>query len=160
MNAGAFGLCDLLKGAQGGSIDTAVQQTNVPGVWLLPAGNPTDEAPLLLEENLPALLTLLKQKMDMIIIDGPAILTGAIAPLLASMVDGVALVVDSRNDNLKTLRQVKELLQMLSDAPAGIILNRLRRQKRNAYYFTAPATPEELAQPATVVDERELDLVG
>ncbi len=159
MNAGAFGLCDLLKGSQGISIESAVQKTNIPNVWLLPAGNPAEEASLLLEENLPALLTLLKQKMDMIIIDGPAILTGAMAPLLSGMVDGVALVVDSGSDNLKTLRQVKELL-MLSDAPVGIILNRLRRQKRNAYYFTAPATPEELAQPATVVDEREPDLVG
>ena len=159
-SAGAFGLCDLLKGGQGVSIDTAVQRTDIPRVWLLPAGNPTDEAPLLLEENLPMLLTLLKQKMDMIIIDGPALLTGAIAPLLSGMVDGVALVVDSRNDNLKTLRQVKELLQMISDAPVGIILNRLRRRKRNAYYFTAPATPEEMAQPATVVDECQPDLVG
>ncbi len=160
MNAGTFGLCDLLKGGSGISVDTAVRQTQTPGVWLLSTGNPTEEASLLLEERLPALLALLRQKMDMIIIDGPAMLSGANASVLSGMVDGVALVVDSRNDNLKTLRQVKELLQMLSDAPAGIILNRLRRQKRNAYYFTTAATPEEMTTPETVESEGERDLVG
>ena len=78
------------------------------------------------------------------------------------MVDGVVLIVDTKNDNLKTLRQAKALLQTLSDAPVGIVLNRLRRKKRNAYYFTAPTDETETASETFFVtgDEPERELVG
>ena len=161
MNPGSVGLTDLLGGKAGNNIEATLRQTSIAGVWLLAAGTPSDETPLLLEEKLPILLTYLRKKMDIIIIDGPALLTDAISPLLSSMVDGVALVVDTKNDNLKTLRQSKALLRTLSDAPVGIILNRLRRQKRNTYYFTAPADEHEIEAETFFVnsDEPELEPV-
>jgi hypothetical protein len=55
------------------------------------------------------------------------------------MVDGVALVLDSRHDKLGLLLRAKEMLSSLAHTPAGVILNRMPRRKRNSYF--ASATP-------------------
>jgi len=140
-----FGLSELLRGTGRESVDDAVQRTKVPNVWLLTAGTVIANPATLLEQRFPFILAQLRKKVDVVVIDGPALFNGAEASVLASQVDGVALVVDTRVDKVPLLLRSKELLTSLSRTPAGVIMNRLSARRRNRYYAVASpriANPE------------------
>ena len=59
------------------------------------------------------------------------------------MADGVALVVDSRHDELELLVRARDVLYSVTDRPAGVILNHLTRKHGDTYY--ADAFIEEVA---------------
>lgn len=96
-----------------------------------------EDATLLMEQRLPDILKQLRTKVDVVVIDGPALLSGADASVLARMADGVALVIDARHEKLPLLLRTKELLNSLTRTPAGIIMNRVARSKRNNYYASS-----------------------
>jgi capsular exopolysaccharide synthesis family protein len=133
----AFGLSGLLKSTSNSPLDSAVQRSNEPNVWLLPAGVPLTDPSLLLQQKLPDILAQLKTKVDLVIIDGPSLLQSADASLLARNVDGVAVVVDVRHEKLSTLMRAKELLVNLTQTPAGIIMNYRTGQSKKAPYYAA-----------------------
>lgn len=137
MGAAGMGLAGLLKGTGREAVDDVVQRSNVPGVWLLPAGATMEDATLLMEQKLPSIMAQLRRKADLVIIDGPSVLNGAEASLMASMVDGVAMVVDFRHDKIPLLIRAKETLTSLVHTPVGVIMNRLPLEKRNGYFATA-----------------------
>ena len=130
----SFGLSGLLKATGGENLDAAVQRSNIPGVWLLAGGTAMEDSTLLLEQRMPGILAQLRKKTDWIIIDGPSILSGAEASLLASMSDGVAMVVDAPHDKIALLLRAKAILRSLTHTPVGVILNQLPQLKRNPYY--------------------------
>ncbi|HJT57610.1 MAG TPA: hypothetical protein VJ761_14000 [Ktedonobacteraceae bacterium] len=135
INAGGPGLSGLLQSK--GNIDNAVQRCKVPGLWLLPGGTPIESPTLLLEQNLPGILAQLQQKIDVVIIDGPSVLDGADASVLASMADGVVLVVDSQHDRLPLLLRAKAIIQSLTHTPIGVVMNRFTGPSRNSYFAAA-----------------------
>ena len=134
-----MGLAGLLKGTGAEPVDSAVVRSNIPGVWVLPAGRAMEDSTLLLEQRFGAVLAQMRRKTDLIIVEGPPLLSGSDALLLATMVDGAALVLDSRHDKLKLILRVKEMLSSLTHTPSGVILNHMPRRKRNSYF--ASATP-------------------
>ena len=148
MSSAGLGLSGMLKGTGNENVDDAVMRSNVPGVWVLPAGAPMDNATLLLEQKMPGILKQLRRKTDLTIIDGPALLSGADASILATMVDGVALVADTRHEKFSLLMRARELMNSLAHKPAGIIMNRFARGRKNSnrYYATA--------FPGNIVDDR------
>jgi capsular exopolysaccharide synthesis family protein len=137
MNPVGVGLAGLLRGTGREAVDDAVVRSNVPGLWLVPVGAPVEGSALLLEQKMPAVLAELRKKADLVIIDGPPLLSGADASVLATMVDGVALVVDARHDKLPLLKRAKEVLSTLTTTPVGIVLNRKPGQRKNRYFATA-----------------------
>ena len=152
MTPTSFGLSGLLKSNGNENLDAAVQRSNIAGVWLLPGGAPMDEASLLMDQRLPAILAQLRKKTDCIIIDGPSLLSGSEASLLASMSDGVALVVDARYDKVNLLLRAKAVLRSLTNTPIGVVMNRSAQRKRNAYY--AMAYNEESATAGTAFKQK------
>ena len=147
MNGTGPGLSGLLKGMGRGNVDDAVMRCNVPGVWLLSGGDPMEDATIMMEQRLPDILKQLRTKVDVVIIDGPALLSGADASVLAGMADGVALVIDARHEKLPLLLRTKELLNSLTRTPAGIIMNRVARSKHNNYYASAYISNRTSATP-------------
>ncbi len=137
INPAGIGLSGLLKAAGGESVDAAVQRSNIPGVWLLPVGAALDEPTFLLGKKFADILSQLRKKTDIVIIDGPALLDGSDAALLATMVDGVALVLDCRHDKLPLLLRAREILTSLTDTPVGVVLNHMPKRKQNRYYASA-----------------------
>jgi len=134
MSSTGPGLSGLLRTTGGSIVDAAVQRSNIPGVWLLPAGAPMDDPTLLLEHELPAILAQLRKKVDLIIIDAPSLLSGADASLMATMADGVVFVVDSRHSKLPMLLRAKEILVSWTHKPTGVVLNRFPSRRYNRYY--------------------------
>lgn len=149
-----FGLSGLLKANGNENIDAAVQRSNIPGVWVLPGGTPLEEATLLMDQCMPAILAQLRKKTDCIIIDGPSLLSGSEASLLASMSDGVAMVVDARYDKVALLLRAKGVLKSLTHTPIGVVMNRVSLRKRNAYY--AMAYSEESAKEAIALNQKSI----
>jgi capsular exopolysaccharide synthesis family protein len=139
MKTAGPGLSSLLKATDRGVIDAnaVVQRSHVSGVWFLAAGIPMDDPVILLSRKMPEILEQLRKKVDVVIIDGPAILCGAEASVLASMADGVAWVVDARHNKLSLLLSAKEILNSLTHTPAGIIMNGLTHRGQNSYYVSA-----------------------
>jgi protein-tyrosine kinase len=156
-NANAsYGLSALLQSAGNEPLDSVVQRSNEPNVWLLPAGTPMADPLLLLQQKLPAILDQLRTRVDLVIIDGPALLQSADASFLARSVDGVAMVVDMRHEKLSTLLRAKELLVNLTRTPAGVIMNFRTGLSKKAPYYAAvypaksEAIKEELARAAAM----------
>ena len=139
MKTAGPGLSSLLKATDTGVIDAnaVVQRSHLSGVWFLAAGMPIDDPVLLLSRKMPEILEQLRKKVDVVIIDGPAILSGAEASVFASMADGVAWVVDARHNKLSLLLRAKEILNSLTHTPAGIIMNGLTHRGQNSYYASA-----------------------
>jgi Mrp family chromosome partitioning ATPase/capsular polysaccharide biosynthesis protein len=137
-----IGLTGLLKAPVGESVDAVVQRSNTPNIWLVSGGAPIEDPSFALGQKFPAILSQLRKKTDLVIVDGPALLESADAALLATMVDGVAVVVNYGNDKMSLLLRAKEILTSLAHVPAGIIMNRQPRRKQNGYFAAAmPAEP-------------------
>src|SRR5258708_2339447 len=152
--AGA-GLSGLLRGNGTENIDNVVQRSALPGVWLLAGGSAMDDPTYLLGQRLPGILAQLRTKTDLVIIDGPPLLSGADAVLIATMVDGVAIVVDARYDKMPLLLRAKEILSSLSNKPAGIILNHLPSRQKDRYFVAAypgSAAGEKRVPPVEVYE--------
>ncbi len=148
MSPAGLGLSGLLKSS--GNVVDAVQRSTTPGDWLLPAGVAMEDPTLLLDQKFPAILEQLRKKTDMVIIDGPSLLSEADATLLARMVDSVVLVVDVRHNKLPLLLRAKELLATLTNTPVGIILNQVSARKRDRYFATAyPVKETEVSEKST-----------
>ena len=154
------GLSGLLT-SEGPMEEALLQVGETPGLWLLPAGSAVETPTLLLQERLPEILSQIRQKVDVVIIDSPALLNSADGVLLANMSDYVAMVVDARHGKLGPLEYATDLLTSLSAAPVGVILNRLSRRRPIRYYANtlerrpavAPRLPA-LAAPASAAGWR------
>ncbi len=153
-NPAGLGLSGLLKGAGREPVDEAVIRSSIPNVWLVPGGAALDDPTLLLDTKLPGILGQLRKKADLVIIDGPSLLSRADASLLATMVDGVAMVLDLRHAKLPVLNRTKELLKSLTHTPAGVVMNRMSgRGRKNQYYATAfPAQDGVEPKPLAMVE--------
>ena len=78
---------------QADALDQVVQKTNIPGLFVLPSGSPTESAAnLLYSENLPLLLAKFKKEFDTVIIDTPPMLQMPDARIIGYMADAVILV--------------------------------------------------------------------
>lgn len=117
--------------------EALLQVGETPGMWLLPAGSALESPTLLIQERLPEILGQIRQKVDVVIIDSPALLNSADGVLLANMADYVTMVVDARHGRLGPLGYATDLLTTLSSTPVGIILNRLPSRRAIRYYASA-----------------------
>lgn len=117
--------------------EALLQVGESPGLWLLPAGNAIESPTLLMQERLPEILDQIRQKVDVVIVDSPALLNSADGVLLANMADYATVVVDARHGRLGPLEYATDLLTSLSSTPVGIIMNRLPSKRRIRYYANA-----------------------
>ena len=89
-----FGLSTLLRDTQNDEnpID-AIQETRIPGLFVLSSGPATSSAAnLLYSQRLPELLARLRSEFDMVLIDTPPSLQLTDARVLARITDGVVFV--------------------------------------------------------------------
>lgn len=118
------GLSECLSGQA--EMESAVQQTDVPGLFIMFAGSGvSDPSKLLGGERFKKLLSKLKEALDYIIVDtaslGRVIDCAAAAPAL----DGVLIVMDAANSRCKLERRVKKQLERAGCRILGVVLNRV-----------------------------------
>ena len=132
---GSVGLTTVLVGSIG--IDEAVL-THSSGVNVLTAG---DEAPnpaqLLASASMRELVGHFREKFDVVIIDTAPLLSVADATIMSQYVDSTIVVVNSRKTRRTQLERCVDALHAVKADLAGFVLNNVRPDKRDGYYYTA-----------------------
>lgn len=112
------GLAELLRGSI--SLDQALRQTSVEGLWLLAAGEVPDKpSELLGSERMRTVLHTCKQRFDYVLIDTPPALSINDASMLGSMADGIVLVVRLNATPRYLVEQAYNLLEGLGGNVLG-----------------------------------------
>ena len=117
-------------------INSAIVKTSTDNLFLLPSGNlPPNPSELLSSERMSFLISNLKKRFDVLIIDSPPILPASDAILLAPHTDGVVLVVKSGLVNRELVERVVEQLQTTQANLLGIVLNQVDMKKEGYYKY-------------------------
>jgi Mrp family chromosome partitioning ATPase len=114
------GLSEVLRGTA--ALEQALAATPVPALHLLAAPAPGDAAGLLVEENLRWLAARLRERFDMVFVDGPAWEGGPADAVLAALSDAVYLVVDAAETDTPAVRQVTRALAQRGSRLGGLIV--------------------------------------
>lgn len=115
-----------------------LQATSVENLKVMTSGPiPPNPSELLGSKRMGYLIDALKSQSDTIIFDSPPIMSVADAPVLASRVDGVLLVVEWGRTQRSIARRSKDAIAAVGGTMLGVVLNRLpKRHEPYAYYYT------------------------
>jgi capsular exopolysaccharide synthesis family protein len=134
------------------AITAAVQPTVIDKLEVLTCGvlppNPSEQ---LASETMRDLLALVKEKYEMVIIDAPPLIAVTDAAVLAPHVDGVALIIESGQNDREIILKAKSLLDRVGVNFMGAILNNVREKNLYGdynYYYTYYAKSKDNAEPA------------
>ncbi len=97
---------------------------------------PPNPAELIGSEEMAKLMKTLQQHFTHVVVDSPPITSFTDGVLIASMVDGVILVVHSGKSSRQVVRRAKQLLQDVGAKIFGVVLNNVDlRSQDNSYYY-------------------------
>ena len=81
------------------------------------------------------LLKLLSQNFTHVVVDSPPITSFTDGVLIASMVDGVILVVHAGKSSRQVVRRARQLLQDVGAKIFGVVLNNVNLRSQDNYYY-------------------------
>jgi capsular exopolysaccharide synthesis family protein len=114
----------------------AIKQHDKTKLFILPSGPiPPNPAELLGSEHMSRLLAFLQTRFTHVVIDSPPIASFTDGVLIASMVDGVILVVHSGKSSRQVVRRSRLLLQEIGAKVFGVVLNNVNFDEKNNYYY-------------------------
>jgi capsular exopolysaccharide synthesis family protein len=117
-------------------IDTAVRQDEKTKLHLLTSGPiPPNPAELIGSEQMANLLRLLQNKFTHVVVDSPPIASFTDGVLIASMVDGVILVVHSGKSSRQVVKRSRQLLTEIGAKVFGVVLNNVNLNTKDNYYY-------------------------
>ena len=129
-----FGLSSLLIGDK--SIEETAQAVNIPNLSVLPCGPvPPNPAELLGSRAMQQFMKQSEENYDMVIYDTPPVLAVTDSQVISSSVDGVLLVVRSKNTEKDAAVKAKELLVQAKANILGVVLNDREFKETNYYYY-------------------------
>jgi non-specific protein-tyrosine kinase len=112
-----------------------LRPTEVEGLSLLPAGSPpASPADLLGSRRMESLIANLKSRADFVFFDAPPVIAVTDAALLASLLDGVLLVVSAGQTRREHALQAKALLQKINVRLVGTVLTNAAVDRRLQSY--------------------------
>ena len=116
------GMTELILGQQ--DIDSVARETSVPGLYILPSGIlPPNPSELLGGDRMRKTLASLSEAFDLIVIDTPPLLAASDAAILATITDGVVLVVRAGVTEVEAGQQAIAQLQSVGARVVGAVLN-------------------------------------
>lgn len=117
------GLSQLLVGAT--TLEQAMVQTKVPGLYVIPAGDtPPNPSELLGSERLNQFVDYLAAD-HLVIIDAPPVLPVTDAVALSERMDGVVLVARAKKTTTDQLKLTKETIERGGGTVLGVVLNQV-----------------------------------
>jgi capsular exopolysaccharide synthesis family protein len=131
------GLSNLLaKELSDAEVDAAVIYDKATRVHVMPSGPiPPNPAELIGSEQMALLLDLLKTKFTHVVLDSPPIASFTDGVLIASMVDGVILVVHAGVSSRQVVRKSRILLNEIGAKVFGVVLNNVNLNTKDNYYY-------------------------
>ncbi|HMQ04009.1 MAG TPA: polysaccharide biosynthesis tyrosine autokinase [Pyrinomonadaceae bacterium] len=131
------GLSTLLSSeSTDADITRVVQTDDGTKMHLLTSGPiPPNPAELIGSEQMANLLKRLQKHYTHVVIDSPPITSFTDGVLIASMVDGVILVVHSGKSSRQVVRRARVLLQDVGARILGVVLNNVNLRSQDNYYY-------------------------
>ncbi|MGB3906104.1 MAG: CpsD/CapB family tyrosine-protein kinase [Anaerolineae bacterium] len=116
--------------------DPPLQQTSVPGLWLLPSGPlPPNPSELVGSRRMEEILAVLSQRADIILFDAPPVIAVTDAAVLSSKVDGVLLVINAGGTKREHAQKAKALLEKVNANLVGAVLNNVKMDTSLHRYY-------------------------
>lgn len=113
-----------------------VQYDDKSKLHLMPSGPvPPNPAELIGSEQMSHLLTKLHGHFTHVVIDSPPIASFTDGVLIASMVDGVILVVHAGKSSRQVVKRSKQLLNDVGAKVLGVVLNNVNLRSQDNYYY-------------------------
>jgi polysaccharide biosynthesis transport protein len=113
-----------------------IQYENDSKLNLLPSGPiPPNPAELIGSEQMANLLKAMQNHFTHVVVDSPPIASFTDGVLIASMVDGVILVVHSGKSSRQVVRRSRQLLQDINAKVFGVVLNNVNLRSQDNYYY-------------------------
>jgi capsular exopolysaccharide synthesis family protein len=129
------GLSTLISGGDKFE-DVVVPFTDVPNLWILPAGPiPPQPAELLGSTVMKDYVARWRKEFDHVVIDTPPCLSVTDAVLLSPEADRIILVARAGKTTKIALRRACELLLQVNARVMGIVLNALNMNSTEGYYY-------------------------
>lgn len=129
------GLTNLLTGSECRG-KPGIQQTEEPNLLLVASGPPPPRpADLLGSERMGELVEHLQDVADLVLLDSPPVLAVTDAAILATISDGVILVVDPARSKRRDLYRAREAIEAVGGRILGVVVNRLSKRGSAYYYF-------------------------
>jgi len=130
------GLSTLISGVDKVE-DVLIPSSQVPSLWILPAGPiPPQPVELLGSTVMKDHLTRWRDEFDHIIIDTPPCLSVTDAVVLSPHADRIILIARSGKTSKLALRRACDLLLRVNARVMGIVLNALDLRSHGGYYYT------------------------
>ena len=127
------GLTSLMLQENGGGL--LLQQTDVPGLMLLPSGPLPPRPPDILgSRRMEAVIARLREQADMVLFDTPPINAVTDAAVLATKVDGVLLVFRAGSTTRDRAREARRLLEKVNAHIVGVVLTDVRAERDQYRY--------------------------
>lgn len=119
------------------SIKDVIKETKIHSLDIITSGPvPPNPSELLSKKKMAIVMEDLRKLYDIIIMDSPPIVQVIDAQILGKMVDGAVIVTDVKNNEAKTLKEAKHLLNKGETKILGIILNKKEyKPKDKSYYY-------------------------
>lgn len=112
------------------------QPTTLPALRLLAAGPvPPRPADLLGSRRMTDLVGHLRAQNDMVVIDSPPLLAVTDAAILATITDGIVMVVDPACSKRRDLVRARDAVEVVGGRVLGIVVNRLRNRAPGYHYY-------------------------
>ena len=120
--SGTEGLVDVIR--DGGALEEFVRPTGHPHLYLLTCGGVAhDPARLLGSQKMQALLAQLRDRFDLVILDGAPVASYSDTAVLGRYVDGVVLVVRAGKTRYEVAQQSRIALEQAGVPLLGVVLN-------------------------------------
>lgn len=117
-------------------VNSAILKTDLDGLLLLPCGDiPPVPSELLASDRMSFLISFLKQKYDMLIVDSSPVIPTSDALNMATHMDGVLVISRSGMMNRKMVIKTIEQLQSAHAKIMGIVLNYVNIKKDGYYKY-------------------------
>ncbi len=119
-------------------LQAVIVKTSIPNLSLVPSGRiPPNPAELLASRRMREFLDIAGERYDTILLDSPPVLAVADACSLASIVDGVLLVVGSGVVPQEVVRRAKEQVEAARGRVLGAVINRFdaKSDGYSRYYY-------------------------
>lgn len=131
-----WGLTNLL--VDNLDVSNIVRSTKINGLWLVPSGPiPTNPSELLGSKPMKDFLKKASAQYDTVLLDVPPVIPVTDAVVLASLVDGVLLVIKSDFIAVEKIKAAKSQLEMASANILGVVLNEVKASKDDySYYYS------------------------
>jgi polysaccharide biosynthesis transport protein len=119
-------------------LSLAIQHDEKSGLFILPSGPvPPNPAELIGSDQMVKLISTVTSNFNHVVIDSPPVAAFTDGVLIASMVDGVLLVVHSGKSSRKVVARARKLLQDVGARIIGVVLNKADTSSHSEYYYNS-----------------------